>query len=182
MRFKIYKMSVLGVGASALALMGIVAATAQQPPAWPAEPAIPTPGCSVSKKQLEANRKLAMDFFRAQGAARVALADPSYQQHNPVFKKRAAEKGETDYDEFKSAFLNPPPRPAQSGPRPPAQNPFEIVTAECDIVTVVHKVYMQDPTASPGTFYAAFRFDTFRVKDGRLVEHWDDATIMPPRQ
>ena len=33
MRFKIYKMSVLGVGASALALMGIVAATAQQPPA-----------------------------------------------------------------------------------------------------------------------------------------------------
>jgi predicted SnoaL-like aldol condensation-catalyzing enzyme len=182
MRFKNYKMSLLGGTTSALAVMGIMAATAQQPPALPAERSNPTPGCSVSKKQLEANRKLVMDFFRAQGAARVALADPSYKQHNPVFKKRAAEKGETDYDEFKSAFLNPPPRPPQTDPRPPAQSPFEIVTAECDMVTVVHKVYLQDPTASPGTFYESFRFDAFRVKDGKLVEHWDDATIMPPRQ
>ena len=54
------------------------------------------------------------------------------------------------------------------------------MTAECDVVTIVHKNYRQDPTAEPGKFYEVFAFDTFRVKDGKLVEHWDGAVINPP--
>jgi hypothetical protein len=39
------------------------------------------------------------------GLARVALADPSYKQHNPVFKKRASDNKVSDYEEFRSTFL-----------------------------------------------------------------------------
>jgi predicted SnoaL-like aldol condensation-catalyzing enzyme len=47
------------------------------------------------------------------------------------------------------------------------------VTAEYDIVTVIHTQYRQDPTAAPGTLYQLTpSFDAFRVKNGKLVEHW----------
>jgi predicted SnoaL-like aldol condensation-catalyzing enzyme len=160
--------------------------TAQQPP--PAQQANPSPGCSATPAQLEANKKVAMEFFRTTGEARVALADPSYKQHNPAFKKRAEDNKVSDYEEFKNAFLAQAARGqgpgagrgAASGPPPPQGNPFEVVTAECDIVTVVHKVYRQDPTAEPGKFYEAFTFDSFRVRNGKLAEHWDGAVINPP--
>jgi len=150
----------------------------------PAQQANPTPGCTATAAQLAENKRVAMEFFRAQGADRVALADPSYKQHNPAFKKRAEDNKVSDYEEFKAAFANPQGRgggrgPA-AGPTPPQGNPYEVVTAECDIVTVIHKNYRQDPTAEPGKFYEVFTFDTFRVKNGKLVEHWDGAVINPP--
>ncbi len=149
----------------------------------PAQQANPTPGCSVTPAQLEANKKAAMEFFRVAGADRVALADPSYKQHNPQFKKRAEDNKVSDYEEFKAAFANPAGRGGRgpaAGPTPPPGNPFEVVTAECDIVTMIHKNYRQDPTAEPGKFYEVFTFDTFRVKNGKLTEHWDGAVINPP--
>src|SRR6266700_7893726 len=111
----------------ALALLGAATAVAQQPSPVPANPA---PGCAATPAQLEANKKVALEFFRTTGAARVALADPSYKQHNPAFKKRAEDKKVSDYEEFKDAFLNPPGRgnagrgPAV-GPTPPQGNPLE---------------------------------------------------------
>src|SRR4029453_6258667 len=77
--------------------------TAQQPP--PAQQANPSPGCTATPAQLEANKKVAMEFFRTTGEARVALADPTYKQHNPAFKKRAEDNKVSDYEEFKNAFL-----------------------------------------------------------------------------
>ena len=158
--------------------------TAQAPP--PAQQVNPAQGCTATSAQLEANRKVAMEFFRTTGEARVALADSSYKQHNPAFKKRAEDNKVTDYEEFKSAFLaqagrqGGPGRGPAAGPTPPPGNPFEVVTAECDIVSVIHKNYRQDPTAEPGKFYEVFTFDTFRVRNGKLVEHWDGAVINPP--
>jgi predicted SnoaL-like aldol condensation-catalyzing enzyme len=125
-----------------------------------------------------------MEFFRP-GADRVALADPSYKQHNPAFKKRADDNHVSDYEEFKATFTERARgggrgRGSGAGPQPPQPNLLEIVTAECDLVTIVHKNYRQDPTAEPGKFYEVFTFDTFRVKNGKLVEHWDSAVIDPP--
>jgi predicted SnoaL-like aldol condensation-catalyzing enzyme len=155
---------------------------AQAPPAVQANP---TPGCTATPAQLEANKKVVMAFFDPT-ADRLALADPSYKQHNPAFKKRAEDNHVSDYEEYKAAFGaargggGRGRGPQGDGPRPPQGNQLEVVTAECDIVSVIHKGYRQDPTADPGKFYEVFTFDTFRVKDGKLVEHWDGAVINPP--
>ncbi len=148
-----------------------------------------TPGCTATPAQLEANKKVAMEFFRP-GADRVALADPSYKQHNPAFVKGGREAKLSDYEYFKSRFGGPRAggpgggaaggRGAAEGPQPPAGNPLEIVMAECDLVTIIHKNFRQDPTAAPGNFYEVFTFDTFRVRNGKLTEHWDGAVINPP--
>ncbi len=147
------------------------------------------PGCTATPAQLEANKKVAMEFFRP-GVDRVALADPTYKQHNPAFVKGGREANLSDYEYFKSRFGGPP---RGGGPgagagagrgaaeaQPPQGNPLEIVMAECDLVTIIHKNFRQDPTASAGTFHEVFTFDTFRVRNGKLVEHWDGAVINPP--
>ena len=161
---------------------------AQQPA--PATPANPTAGCTATPAQMEANKKVAMEFFRVAGDARVALADPTYKQHNPAFVKGGREAGLSDFDYFKQRFGGagaagrqggaPAGRGQQAGPQPPPGNPLEIVMAECDLVTVIHKNFRQDPTAAPGTWFEAYTFDTFRIRNGKLVEHWDSAVINPP--
>jgi predicted SnoaL-like aldol condensation-catalyzing enzyme len=172
------------VSAGLVAALVVIAA-----PALAQTPAL-TPGCTATPAQLEANKKVAMEFFRP-GVDRVALADPSYKQHNPAFVKGGREAKLSDYEYFKSRFGGPPRgggpggappagRGAAEGPQPPQGNPLEIVMAECDLVTVIHKNFRQDPTAAPGTFYEVFTFDTFRVRNGKLVEHWDGAVINPP--
>ncbi len=157
-------------------------------PAFAQSPVL-TPGCTATSAQLEANKKVAVEFFRP-GADRVALADTSYKQHNPAFVKGGREAKLSDYEYFKSRFGGPRAggpgggaaggRGAAEGPQPPVGNPLEIVMAECDLVTIVHKNFRQDPTAAAGTFYEVFTFDTFRVRNGKLVEHWDGAVINPP--
>ena len=123
----------------------------------------PQAGCKATPAELEANKKVAMAFF-APDADRVALADPSYKQHNPAFIKGGKEAGLSDFEYFKSRFGGPRAggpgggaaggggRGAAEGPQPPAGNPLEIVMAECDLVTIIHKNNRQDPTAAPGTF------------------------------
>jgi predicted SnoaL-like aldol condensation-catalyzing enzyme len=170
-------------GLAAVLLFAAVPVLAQQVVA-------PAAGCTATPAQLDANKKVATEFFRP-GVDRVALADPSYKQHNPAFVKGGREAKLSDYEYFKSRFGGPPRgggpggapaagRGAAEGPQPPPGNPLEIVMAECDLVTIIHKNFRQDPTAAPGTFYEVFTFDTFRVRNGKLVEHWDGAVINPP--
>ena len=68
----------------------------------------PTPGCTATPAQIEQVRQAGIAFTRSQGAERVALADPSYKQHNPAFVKGAREAGMSDYDYFKARFGGPP--------------------------------------------------------------------------
>ena len=182
------RMLKLSTGVVLGALLAAAPSLAQQ--AAPAVAANPAAGCTATPAQMEANKKVAMQFFQTTGDARVALADPSYKQHNPAFVKGGREAGLSDYEYFKQRFGGagaagrqgggPGGRGQAAGPQPPAGNPYEIVVAECDLVTVIHKNYRQDPTAAPGTWFEAFTFDTFRVRNGKLVEHWDTAVINPP--
>jgi predicted SnoaL-like aldol condensation-catalyzing enzyme len=172
-----------------LTLLALAMTTAS---AWAQVPGGPAPNCNVTPEQLAANKRAALEFFRPgiSGADRVALADPTYKQHNPAFVKGAREAMMNDYDYFKSRFGGPPAArqggagagARQGGPAtpPPAGNPTDIVVAECDLVTVVHKNFVPDPTA-PGQYYARYTFDTFRVgPSGKFTEHWDGAVINPP--
>jgi predicted SnoaL-like aldol condensation-catalyzing enzyme len=165
--------------AGALAMCPPIPAIAQQQ-GVPIQ-ANPAPGCSATPAELEANKKVVIAFFTP-GVDRVALADPAYKQHNPAFKKRAEENHVTDYEEYKASFANGArgARGPANGPRPPAPSLLEVVTAECDLVTVVHKLYRPMPGAEEGKFYEFFTFDTFRVKNGKLIEHWDGSAIPPP--
>jgi len=173
--------------ALALPLLTAVPAAAQQQPFNPTIN-FPAAGCSATPAELEANRKAALEFF-APNADRVALADPTYKQHNPAFVKGAREAGMSDYDYFKSRFGGPAaargggagrPGGPPAGPQPPQAAPYEFAVAQCDTVFILRKAYRQDPTAAPGTFYEAYSFDAFRVRNGKLVEHWDMAVINPP--
>src|ERR1039457_470891 len=162
-----------------LVLTSLAATQALTPPAQ----ANPAPICSVSRAQLEANRKVVLDFCRASGEARVALLDPAYKQHNPVVARRARQENLSDYEEASKSFLEQAHGTKHGlglGPTPPG-NRFEIVTTECDIVTVVHSGFRHDPTGQ-SKFYEAFTFDTFRVKGGKLVEHWDGASLSAPSE
>jgi len=169
-------------------LAGVPAFAQQIPPQMN-----PTPGCTSTPEQNEATKKAALDFAFLTGEAKVALADPSYIQHQPVQHKRAQAEGISDYEIFKRTFLAQAAAPAApaaaagagagaraAGPQAPAGNRAEIVLVQCDIVSVIHKVYLQDPTAAPGTFYEAFTFDAYRVKNGKVTEHWDANTIPAP--
>lgn len=103
---------------------------------------------------------------RGPGRSNVQLAQPG------VREARRGEQGQR-LRRFKSTFLAQAGRggatgargPA-AGPTPPSGNAFEIVTAECDTVTIVHQANRQDHTAEPGKFHEVFTFDTFGVKDG----------------
>lgn len=160
----------------AFALLATVQAFAQQ--------SVPTPGCKATPAELAATKQLVMDFASKTGEAKIALADPNdYVQHNPANHKRAEAEHLSDYEDFKKMFLAGGPGGiggAATGPKPPKGNPTEMVVAECDVVIIVHKIFRQDPTAAPGTFYASYTFDAYRAKNGKIVEHWDNALITPP--
>jgi len=150
----------------------------------------PLPGsCAMTPAQILAEKALATKFFEPgiTPQERVALFDPGYIQHNPLFVKLAQEKHISAYDEFKRVFSNlgPPPKAAKAAKAPaakasspaPPHNPLVIVTAECDIVTVIRKILRQDPTEASGVPQETFTWDTFRVRNGKVLEHWDGEII-----
>jgi len=155
-------------------------------------PQAPMPaGCSATAAQLAAEKNLVLDFYRPGITLRqlIALIDPGYVQHNPLALKLAQEKHISDYEEFSRLFTgiaasaNPGSKntldgPARQGGRGPR---VVILTAECDLVTAIVENTRRDPTAPPGTTYERFDFDTFRVRGGKLVEHWDNEEITPDR-
>ena len=118
-------MAVRNVTASLAAALLLTAA-----PALAQQPTL-VPGCTATPAQLEANKKVAMEFLRPgiTGPERVALADPSYKQHNPAFVKGGRDAKLNDYDYFTSRFGGPARgagagapaggRGAVEGPQPP---------------------------------------------------------------
>jgi len=117
--------------------------------------------------QLAANKKLVWDMWRTflQGgdidAADKYLA-PEYHQHNP--------NAETGLEGVKAYF-----RAAGRKAEPPKDHIDRLIamTAEGDLVTLALVREMKDKDGKP---YTTTWFDMFRVKDGKIVEHWDTAT------
>ena len=127
-----------------------------------------------------ANKKIALEFFRKgiTPEERLALLHPDYIQHNPIFKRF----NEVNGVQGKEAFAAMMKAMRAGPPRPPMASAVMTVLAEGDFVTVLQKRELPDPQ-NPGKTYEGFWFDTWRVKDGKLYEHWDAATIpekVPP--
>jgi predicted SnoaL-like aldol condensation-catalyzing enzyme len=139
-----------------------VAASILAGPAWAETPA-----------QMEANKKLVLEFYRNvwEPQRLEAMKDyyaPDIVEHNPNVKSGIAGFAETMGARWK-------PKPVEAK----LKNPPAMVTADGDLVTLVFKRPRPDP-ADPSKTYDTYWFDMFRVKNGKVVEHWDAATKGAP--
>lgn len=157
-----------------------------QTPAPAAAPVQREPLCKeqVPQAQLEANKQLLLSFFnqpagltRDERSARTQ--SENYIQHNPRFLRMDEITGATGRQAWVKAGEEAGRRGIQlvalNGIR--LQNPV-ILMAECDLVTAIYKGVLPDPD-DPSRTYEAFAFETFRVKDGKVTEHWDQVQLAP---
>ncbi|MGD8808951.1 MAG: nuclear transport factor 2 family protein [Gammaproteobacteria bacterium] len=118
--------------------------------------------------QLAANKKLVWDMWRNFLQARdIDAADmylaPEYHQHNP--------NAETGLEGVKAYFR------AQNAPKMEVKNYIDrlvSIVAERDLVVLA---LVREGTNAAGENYTTTWFDMFRVRDGKIVEHWDTATM-----
>jgi predicted SnoaL-like aldol condensation-catalyzing enzyme len=128
--------------------------------------------------QEDANRKVVHEFYRqvwetgnADLLGNFYAAD--FIEHNPAVPPGGLEG-------LKTFLRRRFPEPRTAGPD--LRNPPALVTVDGDIVTWFFKREQKDPR--DGTPYDSYWFDAYRVRDGKVVEHWDAATrpaAAPPR-
>ena len=105
------------------------------------------------------NKKIVTDFYRLVFEPRNAdlieeYIAPDFVDHNPSVGTGR---------EALVAFVKKLPRPANEDIGPEMKNPPAYIVAEGDLVTFIFK--------QPDRF----TFDMFRIKNGKIVEHWDGA-------
>jgi predicted SnoaL-like aldol condensation-catalyzing enzyme len=162
------------------------------PPAasLPAAPAAPSPapssvvpsvipeprdGCSAAETQLEAGRQAVLSFFdgpvtTATVRQRAALLAEEFVPHDPNFvrfNERTNVRGRTGFVRAIEDGLAAAPAGTRTR---------DLLIAECDYVSVVWKQVLPDPE-EPGRTWEAFTFDTVRIRDGRIAEHWNSAGL-----
>ncbi len=142
----------------------------------------PEPGdCDVSQSELNANKQILLDFFASGGLPRRERAErfmtDDYIQHNPRLLKVDETTGATGRESWIRGFEEATRRGFAlvdlGGIR--LVDPV-IVMAECDLVTAIYRGEIEDPD-TPGRTYEAFAFETVRIRDGRMAEHWDQVTL-----
>lgn len=124
-------------------------------------------------KKLAANKKLCYDFYRIvlrgrrlDEAAKYMRED--YIQHNPN-----AETGLKGFTDYFSKLKGPQPEVLPTLPD------LVSIQAEGDMVTLSFVREYDDPS-NPGHKYTSTWFDMFRIQDGKIAEHWDNATKPVP--
>ena len=142
-----------------------------------------------SDAQLEANKRVVMEFYRPgiTERERYELLHEDYLQHNARYVQYGQAHGLSGKEAFLAIRTEDAARRAATGaPGPgaspegaPSGNTFHILYAENDLVVRIAQRYSEVP-GQPGQFYEHFWWDTFRVRDGKLYEHWDAAIIAPP--
>lgn len=133
----------------------------------------PFPGCVATSAQLAANKQTVAAFYARSGAAKAALISPAYVQHNPVALKAQEASGQSGHDFFVGGLLRQTPEAAA---RQAEGRELVMLIADCDLVVGVNKRVRPDPQTAGRTF-ELFTFDTFRVKNGQLTEHWSGGAI-----
>lgn len=129
---------------------GNAAAPAPPPPPVPQ----PAAGCTAAPAQLAANKKTVVSLLEGPATNLKARLAAAFVDHSP-----------------RGLLRGPSPGPAAVSPRT-----VDHVLAECDYVSVVWKQVLRDPD-TPSRTWEAFTFDTFRIRDGQLAEHWDSSDM-----
>jgi predicted SnoaL-like aldol condensation-catalyzing enzyme len=158
------------------ALLSALACAALSSPLFAAIPVTPAKDQSEFLKshdpKLAANKKIAYDFYRiVLRGLRLDQADKymreDYIQHNP--------NADTGMAGFKAYFTK------LGGPKPIPDTLPDLVAiqAEGDYVTL-SLVRTYDDPVNKGEKYTSTWFDMFRIQDGKIAEHWDNATKPVP--
>lgn len=128
--------------------------------------------------QAARNRQLVIDFYRHVFDARnpAAVKDfvtEDYHQHSTHLPP-----GRAGLEALVAeAFRGLPPLPV----KPDLMIPPTLLVADDDIVVIVGSFPQPEPT-DPTKTYPFFVFDAFRVRDGKLSEHWSGINkIAPPK-
>jgi len=121
-------------------------------------------------KKLEANKTLIYNLFREVLEARhMELADKyladDFIQHNP----NAADGLAALKQYFERAGAKPQPI------SPKLKRKITAIIAEGDMVMVLYPRELTDPK-DPSKKYTTTGFDAYRIRNGKVVEHWDAAT------
>lgn len=121
--------------------------------------------------RLEANKQLLLTFFALGGdlEARKAMLADDYIQHNPRF---VAMTGAIGSDAWIKAIQTAQGRVLLTDPVFNLRGNPVVLMAEGDLVTAIFKTVLPDPD-DPSRTYEAFNFETVRIRDGKLAEHWD---------
>jgi predicted SnoaL-like aldol condensation-catalyzing enzyme len=129
----------------------------------------------VTAAQMEANKKLVLEFYRNVWEPQRLDAMKDYYDQNIIEHNPNVKSGIQGFAETMGRRWQPKPVQAT------LQNPPAMVLADGDTVTLVFKRARPDP-ADPTKMYDTFWFDMFRIKNGKVVEHWDAATrpVSPP--
>jgi predicted SnoaL-like aldol condensation-catalyzing enzyme len=127
-----------------------------------------------NQSQIETNKKVVYDFYRFVWEPKDLSALPNfmpenYVEHNPMFNG-----GREDLVRaLKSGRMGEWNKPGAVMEK--LKDPAALITAEGDLVTWIFKRIRKEPRDATKR-YEVFWFDTFRIKDGMIVEHWDGAT------
>lgn len=113
---------------------------------------------------LAANKRLVFDFWRevlqAHDASKAAAyVAPDYVEHDPTLPSGLAA--------LEERIGRLPPRPVQ-----PAIEDLVAIVAEDDRVVVATRRELPD-LAEEGQTYTTTWFDLFRIRDGKIVAHWN---------
>ena len=148
-------------------------AIATRPDAEPGRP---------SQAELDANKQILLDFFSYEGP-RQERADrfmtEDYIQHNPRLLRMDEFTGESGRQAWVEGFEEAERRGIRIVDLGgiPLRNPV-LIMAEDDLVTAIYRGDMTDPD-DPDRSYEAFAFETVRIRDGMMAEHWDQVTLAP---
>ena len=145
-------------------------------PVFAALPVVPAKDQAALLKsndpKLAANKKIAYDFYRiVLRGRRLDQAEKymreDYIQYNP--------NADTGIKGFKAYFE----KLGGQLPIPDTLADLVSIQAEGDMVTL-SLVREYDEPGSPGKKYTSTWFDMFRIQDGKIAEHWDNATKAAP--